>query len=70
MSFGDIWNIDFIPGGTNADSFIVDYDDTVGAGGTIDLQFGNTLGAILNFDITNNWFEFNNDVSFAQNEIK
>jgi len=67
---GGVWSVSQIPGGTDADSFVIDSDDTVGAGGTIDLQFGNTLAETLVFDITNDWFEFSNDLSMNQFEIK
>ena len=69
LSAGDVWDINHIPGGTNADSFIIDHDDTVVAG-SIDLQFGNTLGETISFDITNDWFDFSNDISLEQNELK
>jgi len=68
LDLGGVWNINFIPGGTNADTFILDNDNT--SAGDVILQFGNLLGAILKFDIINDWFEFNNDVNLAQNEIK
>jgi len=68
LDVGGVWNINFIPGGTNADTFVIDNDNT--SVGNIALQFGNLLGAILKFDIVNNWFEFNNDINLAQNEIK
>ena len=70
LDVGGIWNINLMPGGTNADKFIIDYDDTVGVGGSVELQFGQTLAATLKYDVTNNWFEFNQDVNLAQNEIK
>ncbi len=70
LSFGDVWDISFIPGGTNADNFVLDHDNTVGPGGHIELQFGDLLSQILSFDVTNDWFEFNNDLSLNQNELK
>ncbi|MBN2307265.1 hypothetical protein JXD20_04740 [Candidatus Peregrinibacteria bacterium] len=70
LGIGGLWNINYIPGGTNADSWTIDSDDTVGAGSTIDLFFGATLAEFLSFDITNDWFSFSNDVNFNQNQIK
>jgi cysteine-rich repeat protein len=70
LDTGGIWNINLIPGGTNADTFVIDNDNTVGAGGSIELQFGQTLAATLKYDVTNSWFEFNRDVNLAQNELK
>ena len=70
LGLGGLWNVNYIPGGTNADSWTIDSDDTVGAGGTIDLIFGNTLAEFLSFDITNDWFSFSNDVDFDQNQLK
>lgn len=70
LDIGGIWSINFMPEGTNFDTFIIDHDDTVGAGGNINLQFGSTLGAAISFDVTNNWFSFNNDINLNQNEIK
>lgn len=54
-----------IPGGTNADSFIIDIDDSVGAPSTIKLQFGSTLAKILEYDIANTYFNFNDDVNIT-----
>lgn len=68
LDVGGIWNINFMPDGTNFDTFIIDYDDT--SVGDIVLQFGNLLGAFIKFDIINNWFEFSNSINLAQNEIK
>jgi hypothetical protein len=57
-----------IPGGTNSDSFILDFDDTVAASPpTIALQFGNTLGKILEYDLAAGWFNFNDDVNITGN---
>lgn len=70
LGLGGIWDINYMPGGTNADSWTVDMDNTVGAGGSIDLVFGNTLAQTLSFDVTNDWFSFSNDVDFGQNQIK
>jgi hypothetical protein len=56
-----------IPGGTDADAFILDANDTVVAPGTIKLQFGNTLNKILEYDIANSWFNFNDNVNITGN---
>jgi hypothetical protein len=69
LDAGGVWNISLIPGGTDADSFTIDYDDTVVAG-DINLRFGDTLGETIGFDVTNNWFEFSGDVNLQQNELK
>ncbi len=70
LSAGGLWDIDLMPAGTNADSWTIDVDDTIGAGGIIDLIFGTTLSESLSFDIDDDWFEFSNDLSLNQNEIK
>lgn len=70
LGIGGIWDINYMPSGTNSDSWTVDADDTVGAGGNIDLVFGTTLAQTLSFDVTNDWFSFSNDVNLNQNEIK
>ncbi len=70
LSIGNVWDINFIPEGTNSDSWTIDFNDTVGIGGVIELIFGDTLGAAIGFDVSSNWFEFNKNVSFEQNEIK
>ena len=54
LGAGDIWDIDFIPGGTNSNNFILDDDDTAVAGENIFLQFGNLLAKTFGFNITNN----------------
>jgi len=50
LGAGGVWDIARIPGGTNANSFILDYDNT---GGVSSLQFGN--------DGTDGAISFNND---------
>lgn len=70
LGAGGLWDAALIPGASNADSFVIDNDDTVGAGGQINLTFGATLNQILGFNVDDDWFVFNNDVSFGQNEIK
>lgn len=51
-----------IPGGTNADSFVIDADDSVAAG-TIPLIFGTTLAEVLEFDIGASYFNFSDDLN-------
>ncbi len=70
LGIGAIWDIAYMPGGSNSDSWTIDVDNTVGAGSTIDIIFGTLLAEFLRFDITNDWFSFSNDVDFGQNEIK
>ena len=70
LDVGGIWNIDLIPDGTNFDTFTLDNDDTAGLGDNISLIFGDTLGETITFDITNDWFEFSNDLSLNQFELK
>lgn len=68
LGAGGVWDASLIPGGTDADSFIIDDDDS--SAGDISLQFGNTLAKVLKYSQANSWFEFNDDVSFGKNEIK
>jgi len=57
--------ISTIPGGTNADNFIIDVDDSVGAPGSIVLQFGSGLAKVLEYDLASNYFNFNDDVNIT-----
>jgi hypothetical protein len=59
--------ISTIPGGTNGDTFILDFDDTVASPAPITLQFGNTLNKTLTYDTLNTWFHFNDDVDIGGN---
>lgn len=70
LGFGGVWDTNYMPGATNSDSWTIDNNDTVGAGGNIDLVFGKTLNQTLAFDVTNDWFSFSNDVNLGQHEIK
>ena len=54
------WGINFIPGGTNEDKFILDNNNS--APNDIILQFGQALNKVLKFDTLNNRFDFNADV--------
>jgi len=59
--------ISVIPGGTNNDSFILDFNDTVVAPGKITLQFGSFLAKVLEYDTLAGWFNFNDDVNITGN---
>jgi len=63
------FDVGTIPGGTNADTFVLDADNTVVAPGAITLQFGTFLAQTLQFDILKDWFAFNNDVSINSNNV-
>jgi len=54
-----------IPGGTNADTFIIDVDDTIAAPGSIVLQFGSALARYLEYDLGAAYFNFNDDVNIT-----
>ncbi len=47
---------------TAQDAFLLDADDSAGSGDVIQLQFGDTLGKFLEYDITGGYFRFNDDV--------
>lgn len=55
--------ISTIPNGTNENSFILDFDDTVVSPNPITLQFGSALAKTLSYDTLNTWFNFNDDVN-------
>ncbi len=61
LGTGGIFPLQTIPGGTNEDVFILDNDNTSIT--SIDLQFGNTLGKILSWDLVNGYFNFNDNVN-------
>lgn len=54
-----------IPGATNADTFILDNNNTISGAGSVTLQFGNTLNKILEFNNTAGYFNFNDDVNIT-----
>lgn len=54
-----------VPGGTEEDNFILDFDDSVSAPDSITLQFGNTLAKVLEYDLAANYFNFNDDVNIT-----
>ena len=62
---GGQWPINTVPGGTNEDNFVVDSDDSSAT--TIGLQFGESLGKLLAYDIGGGFFNFNDDVNIAGN---
>ncbi|MGL5830972.1 MAG: hypothetical protein ACRCZE_02365 [Candidatus Altimarinota bacterium] len=59
--------ISTIPNGTNENSFILDFDNTVASPNPITLQFGSALARTLSYDTLNGWFNFNDDVNIAGN---
>ncbi|PIR49127.1 hypothetical protein COU80_00030 [Candidatus Peregrinibacteria bacterium CG10_big_fil_rev_8_21_14_0_10_55_24] len=63
---GGLLDVSAVPSGTNRGDFIVDADDSVQTG-TIDLQFGTTLGAKLSYDVDQLQFTFNDDVEIQGN---
>ena len=63
LEAGDQFPISVIPGGTNENYFIIDNDDSSIT--SIDLQFGNTLGKVLSWDMVNGFFNFNDNVNIA-----
>lgn len=65
LDTGDVWPVSTVPGGTDQDSFVLDNDND--AIGSIGLQFGNTLGKILSWDLLNGYFDFNDDVNIQGN---
>jgi hypothetical protein len=60
-----------MPSGTNADTFVLDADNTIGAPSTapstVKLQFGTTLGKTLEYVPASTWFNFNDDVNVTGN---
>jgi len=57
-----------IPGGTDAETFILDFDNTVtGPAGSVVLQFGNALGKFLEYDTAAHWFNFNDNLNVTGN---
>jgi hypothetical protein len=60
LETGGLLPVSTIPGGTNADTFTLDSDNSTG--GTITLQFGETLSKQLSYDQGDGRFEFNDDV--------
>jgi hypothetical protein len=66
---GGLLPISSIPGATNADTFILDNNNTIppGGPGSVKLQFGNVLGKFLEYDAAATWFNFNDDVNITGN---
>ncbi|MFC1600311.1 hypothetical protein ACFL3T_04755 [Patescibacteria group bacterium] len=58
---GGVFSTSVIPGGTNEDIFVLDDDNSSIT--NIELQFGDTLGKLLSFDIVGGYFNFNDDVN-------
>lgn len=61
---GGTLNFSAIPGGTNADAFIIDANNSTGS---VTLQFGATLAKTLTYDNADSRFEFNDDVYISGN---
>lgn len=57
---GGVLSTSVIPGGTEEDIFVLDDDDSSVT--NISLQFGDTLGQILEYDLVNTRFEFTDDL--------
>ncbi|MBD3327852.1 hypothetical protein GF340_00950 [Candidatus Peregrinibacteria bacterium] len=55
--------ISTIPGGTESDLFIIDFNNDATAADNIAIQFGELLGKILEYDLTNGYFNFNDSVN-------
>lgn len=62
-----VFKSEFLIEDNGADTFIIDSGDDIT--GNIALQFGNSLSETITFDITNNWFEFSNDISLNENKL-
>jgi hypothetical protein len=60
-----LFPVSTIPGGTNANTFILDSDNN--APGNIQLQFGGTLNKILEYNPTLGYFNFNDNVNITGN---
>lgn len=61
LGLGGVFSTSVIPSGTDEDNFIIDNDNSSVT--SIGLQFGNTLGKLLTFDIASGYFNFNDDVN-------
>lgn len=60
--------VSMIPGGTDAETFILDFDNTIAVPpGSIVLQFGNALAKFLEYDTLAGWFNFNDNVNITGN---
>ncbi len=62
---GGLLPVPVIPGGTNADTFILDSNNN--APGNIQLQFGGTLNKFLEYNPTAGYFNFNDNVNITGN---
>jgi hypothetical protein len=65
LGAGNVFPISTIPGGTNADTFTLDSDNS--AGGPVALQFGALLSKILSYIPASSWFNFNDNVNIQGN---
>lgn len=66
LASGGLLDLTQVPGGTNADLFILDANNSVVAG-NITLQFGSSLGKTLTYDVSNSRFDFNGDLRIQGN---
>ena len=60
LQTGGLLPVSEVPGGTNRDLFVLDFDNT--ASSTIGLQFGNTLAKTLTYDVVNSRFNFSSSL--------
>ncbi len=67
LNTSGLLNFDLLPGGSENETFILDVDNTIETAGTgsIILQFGDTLGKFLEYDLDAAWFNFNDDVNIT-----
>jgi hypothetical protein len=65
LGSGGLLPVSTVPEGTNRDTFTIDSNNT--ASSMITLQFGQTLGKTLSYDISNSRFVFNDDVLIQGN---
>lgn len=66
LSADGLLDVSQMPGGTKLDGFTLDTDNSV-SGGNISLEFGDTLGKTLSYDVTNGRFDFNDDLNVQGN---
>ena len=67
LNLGGLLPVSTIPGATNSDLFILDFDDSVVPPGNIVLQFGNTLAKFLEYDTVAGWFNFSDNLHVTGN---
>jgi hypothetical protein len=69
LNGGGLLDFSILPGGVNQENYILDFDNTIETAGTgsIILQFGNTLGKILEYDLSMLYFNFNDNLNVTGN---